>query len=102
MDGAPGVILVGRRHAEHGDDGIPDELLDHAAVRLHDLLRDVAVAAQKVVDILRVVALRERREAHEVAEQRGDDLALFGRDARSLPRPPGVNAVAHSGQNLNP
>ena len=75
---ALGVVLVRRRHAEHAHDGVADELLDGAAVRLDDPPRRAVVAAQQRVDVLRVVALAQRREPDDVAEEGGDDAAFLG------------------------
>ena len=83
-----GVVLVQDGHAEHGDDGVADELLHRPAVGLDRLASHGVVAAQEAVDQLGVVALRERGEADEVAEERGDDAALFG-VARGRPLPAG-------------
>ena len=48
--GALGVVLVQRRHAEDGDHGVADELLDGAAVGLDDAPGRRVVAAQEGVD----------------------------------------------------
>ena len=65
------------RHAEDGDHGVADELLDRAAVRLDRRASDGVVAVQEGVDELGVVAFRERRETDEVAEEGGDDAPLL-------------------------
>ena len=57
--GALGVVLVQRGHAEDGDHGVADELLDGAAVGLDDAPGRCVVAAQEGVDELGVVALGE-------------------------------------------
>ena len=57
--GALGVVLVQYGHAEDGDHGVADELLDRAAVGLHRRAGDGVVAAQEGVDQLGVVALGE-------------------------------------------
>ena len=75
--GALGIVLVQRRHAEDGDHGVADELLDGAAVGLDDAPSRCVVAAQVGVDELGVVAFREGGEADEVAEEGGDDAALL-------------------------
>ena len=84
--GALGVVLVQRGHAEDGDHGVADVLLDGAAVGLDDAARRGVVAAQEGVDELGVVALREGGEADEVAEEGGDDAALFAASAGSQRR----------------
>ena len=48
-------------HAEDGDHGVADELLDGAAVGLDDAASGRVVAAQEGVDELRVVALARGR-----------------------------------------
>ena len=81
--GALRVVLVQRRHAEDGDHGVADELLDRAAVGLYGLAGDGVVAAEEGVDGLGVVALGDGGEADEVAEEGGDGAALVhGRSAR--------------------
>ena len=106
--GALGVVLVEGGDAEDGDHGVADELLDGAAVGLDDAARDRVVAAQHGVDDLGVVALRERREAHEVAEEGRDDSALSGSPSRGQWPPQfGQMAVSsgaswpHPGQAIN-
>ena len=73
-----GIVLVRRRHAEDGDHGVADELLDRAPVVLDDIARHSVVTAQQGVDVLRVGVLAERRRSDQVAEQGGHDLALLG------------------------
>ena len=77
-DRALGVVLVGRRDAEHADDRIADELLDHAPVGLDRRPGEGEVRREHSVDVFGVRRFRGRREPHEVAEQGGDDLALLG------------------------
>ncbi len=76
-DGPFGIVFVRLRDAEHADDGVADELLDDAAVRLDLATRDREVAGQHPVDVLGIRRLGRRGEADEIAEQRGDDLALL-------------------------
>ena len=73
-----GVVLVRGRHPEDPDHGVADELLDGAAVGLDHLAGGRVVGAQDGVDVLGVGGLAHRREGDEVAEERGDDLALLG------------------------
>ena len=82
--GALGVVLVQRGHAEDGDHGVADVLLDGAAVGLDDRAGDGVVAAQEGVDELGVVALGECGEADQVAEERRDDAALLAAPRRAL------------------
>ena len=83
--GPLGVVLVGGRRPEERHHGIADELLDRAAVALELGADARVVGTEDRLDVLRVERLRPRREAHEVAEDDRDDLALA---ARSCP-PPG-------------
>ena len=76
--GALGVVLVHGRHAEDGDHGVADELLDRAAVGLDRRAGGGVEALQEGVDDLRVVAFGERREADEVADEGGDDATFLG------------------------
>ena len=79
-DGAQGVVLVHDRDAEHGHDGVADELLDGAAVALDRLAHRVEVAGHDAPGRLGVEALAHRGRAGHVAEQHGDRLAhLAGR-----------------------
>ena len=45
--GAQRIVLVHRRHAEHGHDRVADELLHRSAVRLDDRLHPLEVAGQQ-------------------------------------------------------
>ena len=75
--GALGVVLVHGRHAEDGDHGVADELLDRAAVGLDRRAGGGVEALQEGVDELGVVALGERGEADEVADEGGDDATFL-------------------------
>ena len=75
--GALGIVFVEGGHSEDGDHGVADELLDRAAVGLDDATCRGVVAAQHRIDDFGVVALGDGGEADEVAEQGGDDAALF-------------------------
>ena len=74
------VILVCRRRAEHRHDGVADELLDHAAVPVDDLARDVEVAGEQLAHVLGVTGLGQAREADQVGEEDRDEAPL--RDVR--------------------
>jgi hypothetical protein len=52
-----GVVLVSDRGAPHGHDGIADELLDRAAVPLHDRPCGLVVAPQQLAHGLGVALL---------------------------------------------
>ena len=76
------VVAVGDRRAEHPDDRVSDELLDHAAEGL-DLAADrIVVRPQSRLDVLRVAPLRERREPDHVDEDDADESALLARRGR--------------------
>ena len=72
-----GVVAVGRRRAEHGDDRVADELLDHAAERLELPPDELVVRRQEGPDVLRVELFRTRREADEIDEDDRDDAPLI-------------------------
>jgi hypothetical protein len=63
-----GIVLVQRRRAEHRHHGVPDELLDGAAVRLDDALHPLEVAGEHDPQPLGVDRLPERGRARQVAE----------------------------------
>ena len=76
-DGPFRVVLVYGGNAKDADYGVADELLDGAAVRLDHLGGAGEVLAQNAVDVLRVGGLAHGGEGDQVAEEGGDDLALF-------------------------
>jgi hypothetical protein len=73
-DGAPGVVLVELRHAEHPHDRIADELANGRAVARQDLRDMIEVVGEDAVDRLGVPLLGHRGRAHDVHEQHRDDL----------------------------
>ena len=76
-DGPLRVVLVRERRPEERHHGVPDELL-HGAAEAFELGPQVLpVRVEERTDVLRVEALRARREAHEVGEEDRDDLALL-------------------------
>ena len=78
-DGALGVVLVRDRGAPERHHGVSDELLDHAAVAVHDASALLEVAGQELTNLFGVARLRERREADEVGEENRDQAAFRGR-----------------------
>ena len=76
--GPLGIVLVCSGYAEHPDHGVAHELLHDAAVLLDYLTRQRVELPEQAIDVLRIGLLRERREAHEVAEESRDDAALGG------------------------
>ena len=72
------------RRAEQRHDCVADELLDSAAEALQ-LGADVSVvAAQHGRHILGIRRFRTRGEPDQVAEEDGDDLALFAHPAHAI------------------
>ncbi len=88
-----GVVLVGCGRAEHGHDGIPDELLDGPAKGLDVLAEQLEVGVHQRVDVLGVGVVRPRGKADDVAEEDGDDLPLLGRMS-GLGLDPGAACIA--------
>jgi hypothetical protein len=83
--GAQGVVLVHDGHAEDGEDGVADELLDRAAVPLDHGLRRLEVAGERRAQALRVESFSQRGRAGDVALEHRDRLALLAggwRDAQ--------------------
>ena len=72
-----GIVLMGERDPEHPDDRVADELLDHPAVGLDAIAADRLVVAEQAGDVFCVQALPQGGRSDQVAEQRGDDLALL-------------------------
>ncbi len=81
-----GVVLVRDRRAEHGHDRVADVLLHGASEALELRAHAGVVRLQQPADVLWVHALRAGREADEVAEEAGDDLALLARCRRDRER----------------
>ena len=75
-DRALGVVLVRRRDAEHGDDGVARILLHGSAERLDVAAGAVEEARDPPPDDLRVGRRDERGRVDEVDEQRRRELAL--------------------------
>ena len=70
LDRSQRVVVVPDRQPEDRHDGVADDLLDRAAVRLEHRAHLVEVAGQDLAQRLRIEPLAERRRALEV---RGDD-----------------------------
>ena len=81
-DSALRVVLVRDRRTEDGHHRVADELLDRAAEPLDFLLRVQVILAQPRANVLGVRGLGGRREADEIDEEDGDDLALLRGCAR--------------------
>ena len=76
--GPLGVVLVGDRGAEQGDDRVADDLVDLAAEGVDVGRQPREAAVDEVLDVLGVAPLGQRGEADEVGEQHGDDPAFVG------------------------
>jgi hypothetical protein len=70
---------VYHRDAEHGHDGVADELLDRATVPLDDLLRNLEVARHHSAQALGVELLTELCRPGHVAEEDRHRLAQLAR-----------------------
>ena len=81
-DGAERVVLVDRRDPEDGHDGIPDELLDGAAMVLDRPRRSLEVARHDAADGLGIQLRAEPRRLRDVGEDDRDRLACPGRGPR--------------------
>jgi hypothetical protein len=67
------------RHPEHRHHRVADELLHRPLVRLDDRLHPLEVAGEHPLQGLRVDRIAQRRRAHDIAEEDGDDLAMHSR-----------------------
>jgi hypothetical protein len=76
-NGALGIVGMGDRSAEHGHDGVPDELLHSPAEPLDLVLDPVVVQLQEVANIFRIRSIRSRGESDQIDEQDRHNLALF-------------------------
>ena len=65
------IILVSPRSAEHGHDGVPDELLDEAVVALDGARQLSEQVVLKGADFFRVEALAQGSESGQIREQDG-------------------------------
>ena len=68
---------MSERSAEHRHDCVTDELLDRAAVPLDLPFGSAVVELERVPYVLRVSPIRSRREANQVHEEHGDQLAFL-------------------------
>jgi hypothetical protein len=76
------VVLVQPGDAEDGRHGVPDELLDGAAMPRQHLGRTVVVAGDHLPERLGVEPLAQRGRAHQITEDHRDGLA----DRPAFPR----------------
>ena len=77
------MVFLGRGSAEHGDDGVADELLDRPAAERDLRLHRVVEAVEQVARVLRVERRAQLRRADEVGEQDGRELALHWGECKS-------------------
>jgi hypothetical protein len=90
--GALGIVLVGDRGAEQGEDGIADDLVDPAAEGLDVRDQTLEAPVDQPFHLFGITSLGHRREAHEIGEQDGHDPALvppqleLGAAARAVAR----------------
>ena len=81
---ALGVVLVRDGRAEQRHDGVADELLDRTAVAFELGSNAGVVRTENRRHVLGIQGLRLPREADEVAEDDGDDLAFRARLAHPV------------------
>ena len=98
-DRALGVVLVRLRNAEHGQDGVADELLRDPSVVLDLGVHELEELALTARDVLRVEPFAERSRPCEVGEEHGDDAPLLLIGADGCRRAPLWSGVPHVEQN---
>ena len=80
------IVLVHRRHPEHGHHRVPDELLDHAPMAFRSGLHLLEVRRQQSAQRLRIERLSELGGVGDVREKHGHDLPLRPSDHLGLRR----------------
>ncbi len=80
-----GVVLVGHRRAEQGDDGVAHDLVDPPAERGDVADEALEARVDQVLDLLGVGRLAQGREAHQVGEQHGGHPSLVAEADQRLP-----------------
>ena len=83
--GALGVVLVGDRRAEQGDDGVAEDLVDPPAEAGHVVDEALEEPVDERLDLLRIHPLGLAGEPDEIGEQHGDDAPLLPALARPDP-----------------
>ena len=78
-DRAHGVVVVGRRHAEHRQDRVADERLGAAAQPLDLLGHHPVERREHLAEAFGVQVRRQLRRAHQIDEDHGDQPPLRGR-----------------------
>ena len=76
--GPDGVVVVGARPAEDGEDGVADELLARTVVPGDDIGHDREGRSDPLADILRIVLGHHPDVVDEVGEERRDDPPVTG------------------------
>ena len=84
--GAERVVVMRPRRAEQRHDGVPDVLVDRAAVADDDAVDERREAGNELAHLLRIKLLRQCGEPGDVGEQDGDLAALAGLRAHGLAR----------------
>ena len=82
-----GIVLMRHGRSEERHHGVADELLDRPAVVLEVLAQEGVIRRERAPHVLDVHALAAAREAHQVGEEDGDDLALLARGASAIAEP---------------
>ena len=98
-DRSIGVVLVCDRRTEQRHDGVPEHLVDNAAVGLDIGHQQCEGGVDETLHLLRVTSFGERREPDDVGEQHGHDAALvvderFGHERRERGAARGAEARA--------
>ena len=75
------IVLMCHRSPEDRHHRVADELLDRAAEALEIRADARVIRRQQGPHVLRVELLRAGREADEIAEEDGDNLALLARSS---------------------
>ena len=83
--GPLGVVLVGDRRAEQGDDGVADDLVDLPAEGVDVGDEPLEAAVDEVLHLLGIAGLGQRREADEVGEEDRDDPTLVAPQPQVVP-----------------
>src|SRR5207245_8332133 len=78
------IVLARDRRTEQRHHCVADELLHHPAPALELVAQALVVRREDSLDVLRIEPLGLRREADEVGEEDGENLALGGARGPSL------------------
>ena len=84
-NGAVGVVLVGDRRPEQGEDPVAEDLVDAAAIGLDVLDHPLECAVDQPLDPFGVEMLAEPGEPDDVSEEDGDDASLLASRGAHLP-----------------